>query len=313
MAGNKTPKVVVIAGPTATGKTALAVELSLALAEKGEIINADSMQVYAGMDIGTAKPAPEDQRGIVHHLLDVVEPDEEFNAAVFCSLALPLVKDIEQRGRACFVVGGTGLYIRGLVEGLFICPSVDRGLRKELKLECEAMGPSKLHERLKRIDPETAGRIHPNDKLRIIRALEIFHLTDRRPADLAKEQSLKDRPVNALKLCLDVDRNRLYERINQRSLAMVEAGLLEETEELLAKGYSPDLKPMKGIGYRHMLEYLDGDCSFEEAVHGLQRDTRRYAKRQLTWFRADPEFIWIAPEELSLAKRMIEEFLYQDG
>ena len=304
------PKVVVIAGPTASGKTALSVKLSLAIFEKGEIINADSMQVYTGMDIGTAKPTPEDQRGIVHHLLDVVEPGEEFNAAVFCSLALPLVKDIEQRGKVCFVVGGTGLYIKSLVEGLFNCPSVDLDLRKELNLECEALGLLKLHERLKRIDPETAGRIHPNDKLRIIRALEIFHLTDRRPTDLVKEQSLQDRPVNALKLCLDVDRNRLYERINQRSLAMVEAGLPAETEQLLAKGYSPDLKPMKAIGYRHMVKYLDGDCSLEEAVYGLQRDTRRYAKRQLTWFRADPEYVWIAPEDLNSAKTKIDKFLY---
>lgn len=310
MPADETPKLVVIAGPTATGKTTLGVELALSMSEKGEIINADSMQVYTGMDVGTAKPTPEDKRGVVHHLLDVVEPDEEFNAAIFCSLALPLVRDIGKRGRVCFVVGGTGLYIKSLVEGLFTCPFVDRGLRNRLKLECDTIGSAKLHERLRRIDPETAGRIHPNDKFRIIRALEIFYLTDRRPADLVKEQSVKDRPVQALKICLDMDRNRLYERINQRSLAMVEAGLLEETERLLAKGYSPDLKPMKGIGYRHMLEYLNNNCSLEEALLHLQRDTRRYAKRQLTWFRADPEYVWIAPDDLDTAKKKIETFLY---
>jgi tRNA dimethylallyltransferase len=298
MAVYKRQKVVVIAGPTASGKTMLGVELASALG--GEIVNADSMQVYRGMDIGTAKPTAEEKKGIVHHLLDVVDPDEEFNAAVYRSMALPLIKDIDSRGKVPLIVGGTGLYIKGLLGGLFECAPSDQDLRDSLHRELGRNGSRSLHRRLKSLDPESAKSIHPNDGIRIIRALEIIEITSRMPSDLYREHGFSDREIDALKIYLDVDRTWLYSRINDRCLAMKDAGLVEETEALLKQGYSPELKAMKAIGYRHMIEYLQGSCSLDEAVCFHQRDTRRYAKRQLTWFRSDPEADWVAPGEVDV-------------
>jgi len=305
------PKAIVIAGPTASGKTSLSVELALAL--NGEIINADSMQVYRGMDIGTAKPTLEEQKGIPHLLLDVVNPDEEFNAAIYRSMALPLVTNVVSRQKACIITGGTGLYIKSLLKGLFHCPPVDPVLRESLRRECETHGTIRLYERLKRLDPESANRIHQNDRVRIIRALEIARLTDRHPSDLIREHDFCDTPINALMLCLQVDREKLYHRINERSVAMVESGLTEETESLLKKGYSPNLKPMKSIGYRHIIKFIQGGWSLTEAIHNIQRDTRRYAKRQLTWFRADTESIWIVPEDFDLLLKKIKTFLFENA
>jgi tRNA dimethylallyltransferase len=303
----KKPKVVVITGPTACGKTSLGVDLALSL--DGEIINADSMQVYRGMNVGTAKPTIEEQKSITHHLFDVVDPDEEFNAAIYRIKALGVINDICSRGKNCFVVGGTGLYIRSLLEGIFDCPPVDPELRESLRRQCRSQGPRILHERLKGMDPEYAEKVHPNDSVRIIRAFEIIHLTNRFPSDLIKQHSFNERPSDALKLCISVDREELYRRINKRSEAMVKAGLVEETEQLLRKGYSPDLKPMKAIGYRHMVKYLKGDWSLEEATRNLQGDTRRYAKRQLTWFRADQDMVWVAAEDFETVLKKVEGFL----
>jgi tRNA dimethylallyltransferase len=303
----KRQKVVVISGPTASGKTSLGVDLALAL--KGEIISADSMQVYRGMDVGTAKPTPEEQKGIPHHLLDVVDPDEEFNAATYNSMAIPKITEIGSRGRCCFVVGGTGLYIKGLLDGLFESPPADMELRESLSRECDSSGCAVLHERLAKLDPESADKIHSNDRVRIIRALEIIHLTKRRFSDLTREHAFGGRNLNALKLCLKVDREELYDRIDKRSLSMVDNGLVDETESLLRKGYSPDLKPMKAIGYRHMITYLKGDWSLDKAIGELQKDTRRYAKRQLTWFRADPEVTWIEPGNFHMFRDKVKGFL----
>ena len=300
-------KVVIIAGPTASGKSSLGVELALSLG--GEILNADSMQVYRGMDVGTAKPTLEEQKGIPHHLLDVVDPDEDFSAATFRSMALALVREICSRGKICLVVGGTGLYIKALLGGLFRCPPADPRLRETLRLECDNHGSTRLYERLKLLDPESASRVHPNDKVRIIRSLEIIHLTNRRPSELSREHGFRDRALGALKLCLKINREELYHRINRRSAAMLRAGLVGETESLLSKGYSSQLKPMKSIGYRHIVKYLEGTWSLAEATRNLQRDTRRYAKRQLTWFRADPEFTWISPDDFDLASKKIRGFL----
>lgn len=300
-------KVVIIAGPTASGKSSLGVELALSLG--GEIINADSMQVYRGMDVGTAKPTLEEQKGIPHHLLDVVDPDEDFSAATFRSMALALVREICSRGKICLVVGGTGLYIKALLGGLLRSPPADPRLRETLRLECENHGSTRLYERLKLLDPESASKVHPNDKVRIIRSLEIIHLTNRRPSELSREHGFRDRALGALKLCLKINREELYHRINRRSAAMLRAGLVGETESLLSKGYSSQLKPMKSIGYRHIVKYLEGTWSLAEATRNLQRDTRRYAKRQLTWFRADPEFTWISPDDFDLASKKIRGFL----
>ncbi len=301
------PKCIIIAGPTASGKTSISV--TLAQAFNGEIVNADSMQVYRGMDIGTAKPTPEEQNGIPHHLLDVVDPDEEFNAAIYRSRALPVISDVVSRGKTCFVTGGTGLYIKSLAKGLFHCPPADMELRNALRRECESKGAQALHERLKHLDPESAGKIHPNDKARIIRNLEIADLTGRRPSDLIKEHGFSDTPLNTLTICLDVERQELYKRIDKRSVAMVDEGLAEETKHLLNKGYASDLKPMQSIGYRHMVNYLQGGWSLEEALHSIQRDTRRYAKRQFTWFKGDSDNVWIAPEDMERIQAKIGEFL----
>jgi tRNA dimethylallyltransferase len=298
---------IVIAGPTASGKTGFAVALATALS--GEIVNADAMQVYRGMDVGTAKPDEAEKKGIAHHLLDVVDPDQPFNAAMYRRMALPVMADILSRGKTCFVVGGTGLYIRALLGGLMDTPPSDPDLRATLRAECEALGPSRLHERLAHFDPVYARQIHPNDRVRIIRGLEIIALTGQSPALLMKRHRFGDRALRSLRLCLDVDRETLYDRINRRADAMVEKGLIQETRGLLDRGYPSDLKPMKAIGYRHMVRYLKGDWPLEEAVLKLKRDTRRYAKRQLTWLRSESDAVWIAPDETERALGKIRGFL----
>ena len=307
MSEDKRPKVIVIAGPTASGKTAFAVDLARSLS--GEIVNADAMQVYRGMDIGTAKPTLKEQRGIPHHLLDVVNPDEDFNAAIYRRTALPIVNEICSKGKTCLVVGGTGLYIRGLIGGLMESPPSDPELRERLRMECEIHGTAKLHEKLEGLDPERAESIHPNDGVRIIRAIEINSLSDLRSSDLMKRHGFRERSLNALKLCLDVDREDLYHRINERSVKMAEKGLIQETRDLLKKGYSTDLKSMKAIGYRHMIRYLQGEWSLEETITILKRDTRRYAKRQLTWFKAERGVIWVDPKDSDMVIKKIELFL----
>ncbi|RLG28161.1 tRNA (adenosine(37)-N6)-dimethylallyltransferase MiaA, partial [Methanosarcinales archaeon] len=239
----------------------------------------------------------------------VVDPDEEFNAAVYRIKALRVVDDICSRGKNCFVVGGTGLYIKSLLEGIFDCPPVDPELKESLRRQCRLYGSRTLHESLKSRDPEYAKKLHPNDSVRIIRALEIIHTTNRLPSDLIKSQSFDERPLDALKLGIKVDREELYRRINKRSEAMVKAGLVEETEQLLSEGYSPDLKTMKAIGYRHMVKYLKGDWSLEKAIRELQGDTRRYAKRQLTWFRADRDMVWVTADDFEHVLNKVRGFL----
>ena len=307
MSEDKRPKVIVIAGPTASGKTTLAVDLARSLS--GEIVNADAMQVYRSMDIGTAKPTHEEQRGIPHHMLDVVNPDEDFNAAIYRRMALPIVNEICSTGKTCLVVGGTGLYIRGLIGGLMESPPSDPELRKRLRMDSEIHGTAKLHEKLKTLDPERAESIHPNDEVRIIRAIEINSLSDLRSSDLMKRHGFRERSLNALKLCLDVEREALYHRINERSVNMTDMGLIEETRDLLKMGYSPDLKSMKAIGYRHMIRYLKGEWSLEETITKLKRDTRRYAKRQLTWFKSESGVIWVDPKDLDMVIKRIRLFL----
>jgi tRNA dimethylallyltransferase len=303
----KRPKLVVIAGPTASGKSSLAVNLALHFG--GEIINSDSMQVYRGMDVGTAKLSIKERKGVVHHMIDVVDPDEDFNASLYRSLAEPIAKDIVERKKACFVVGGTGLYIKVLLGGLLKCPPVNTGLRKELIRECEERGSPFLHERLKRLDPVSALNIHPNDITRVIRAIEVIHLTDQALSSLILQHNFKDRPFQALKICMHVDRDHLYKRIDDRSVSMIKSGLFEETQKLLGKGYSSDLGSMNALGYRHAIKYLKHERNLEETILQLQRDTRRYAKRQLTWFRADHEMVWAKPEDIDFIKKKIEKFI----
>ncbi len=300
------PKIVVIAGPTASGKTRLSVELAKAI--NAEIINADSMQVYRWMDIGTAKPTEAERKGIPHHLIDIVDPDEPFNAARFRSLAQSVATQVMGRGKLCLVVGGTGLYIKSFLQGLFECPPGSRKLRQSLHLEWESGGGGGLYKKLEVLDPETAGKIHPHDRVRILRALEIFELTGRRPSELVKEHRFGEKSFDSLKFCLHVERKRLAQRIDERSVEMVDRGLVTETEELLRKGYSTELKPMEAIGYRQAVQYLNGECTLDQALGSLQKNTRRYAKRQLTWFRKDPEYIWVDPGDFDAFVERIQAF-----
>ena len=289
------PKLIIISGPTCSGKSVLAVELALMLG--GEIINADSMQVYRGMDIGTAKLPISERKGIPHHLIDIVDPDQEFNAALFRVHALTIIRDLHVAKTPIFVVGGTGLYVKALLGGLFTCPPSKPELRQSLWEECEKRGPSLLYQRLSRLDKKAANSIHPMDKVRIIRALEVIHLTGSPFSELTGKHGFSDRGFLALNLSLNVDREILYSRINRRSMSMINSGLISEVERLLKMGYSPELKPMRAIGYRHIVDYLKGRWNLDEATRLIQQDTRRYAKRQLTWFRADSDIIWVNPDD----------------
>jgi tRNA dimethylallyltransferase len=291
------PKVIIISGATCSGKSAFAVELAQLLG--GEIINADSMQVYRGMDIGTAKiPIPE-RKGIPHHLIDIVNPDQEFNAALFRVHALPIIEGLHAKRIPIMVVGGTGLYVKSLLGGLFRCPPSKPELRKRLWQECEKRGPSLLYQRLSRLDRKAADSIHPMDKVRIIRALEVIHLTGCPFSELTGKHGFSDRRFLALNLCLNVDRQVLYSRVNKRTMSMIDSGLIGEVEGLLKMGYSTELKPMQAIGYRHIVGYLKGRWNLDEAITLIQRETRRYAKRQLTWLRADPDIIWVNLDDKS--------------
>ena len=288
------PKLIIISGPTCSGKSALAVELaSLA---GGEIINADSMQVYRGMDIGTAKLPISERKGIPHHLIDIINPDQEFNAALFLVHTLPIIKDLHSDKIPIIVVGGTGLYVRALLGGLFNCPPSDLELRQNLWEECEKQGPSFLYEKLSRLDRKAANSIHPMDKIRIIRALEVICLTGYQFSELTRKHAFSDKRFSALNLCLNVDRQVLYNRINRRTISMIDSGLINEVEVLLKMGYNLNLKSMQAIGYRHIVDYLQGEWDFDETTRLIQRDTRRYAKRQFTWLRADPDIIWMNPD-----------------
>lgn len=300
-------KTVIIAGPTASGKTELAVHL--ASLYNGEIISADSMQVYRRMDIGTAKPTVAEMDGIPHHMIDIAEPDEGFTAARYASLALEKIREIHKRGKNPFVAGGTGLYIKALTRGIFKGPEADPALRAELEREAKEHGSAYLHERLKAVDPEGAAAIHPNNRVRVIRALEVFELSKKPISEFHREHAFSEEPLSTLKIGLMLERDALYARIDARVDAMMADGLLEETEKLLAAGYSPSLKPMGGLGYKEMVNYIEGRCSLEEAVELLKRNTRRYAKRQMTWFGKDPGIRWFNPGQKKDIIEAVKEYL----
>jgi tRNA dimethylallyltransferase len=301
------PPVVVICGPTGIGKTTTAIKIAETFG--AEIISADSMQIYRFMDIGTAKPTAEEKARIRHYLIDIVNPDEDFDAARFVSLARPLIFTLNQKGKLPVVAGGTGMYIKALIHGLFRAQPPDPEVRLKLKADAEALGPAVLHHRLSRIDPEAATRIHPNDAFRIIRALETYETTGRKLSDHHLGHGFAESPFRAFKIGLTLDRQKLYERIDRRVDKMIEAGLLDEVKNLLGRGYSANLKALQSIGYRHMSDYLAGRLSWEESVRTLKRDTRHYAKRQLTWFRADPEITWMEPAVIENRYPDIRRFL----
>jgi tRNA dimethylallyltransferase len=305
------PAVVVVTGPTSAGKTALAIEL----AEKfgGEIVNADSMQVYRFMDIGTAKPTPEQRARVPHHLIDVVTPDVAYSAGRYVSEARAAAGAIQARGKIAVLAGGTGLYIRAFLEGLLAAGPADPELRERLEHEdrrARAEGrPHHLHERLRAVDPEAAGRIHANDARRIIRALEIAQHTGQPSARLREAQRCADRPYRALQLALDPGRETLDRRIDAACTRMLEAGLLREVRGLCERGYGAELAPMQAIGYRHLLPVVQGADTLRNALAAMQRDTRRFARRQRTWLRGVPEARWFDPAARDAIFAAVEAFL----
>jgi tRNA dimethylallyltransferase len=300
-------KLLILLGPTASGKTGLAVRLAENVG--AEILNADSMQVYRFMDIGTAKPTEEQRRRVPHHLLDLVDPDESFSVADFRTAAEQAIADIAARGKRIIVCGGTGLYIRALTKGLVDAPGGDEGIRNELRDLAGREGGGALHSLLEKVDPATAVRLHPNDQFRIIRALEIWRITGRPVSELRGEHGFSDSRYTCLKLGLAIDRELLYESIDTRVESMMRAGFQDEVRNLLASGYPASLKPMRSLGYRHIIGYLKGEYSLEDALLLMKRDTRRYAKRQLTWFNQDREIKWIEyPENVAIIMRIAHDF-----
>lgn len=286
------PKVVVITGPTAVGKSGLALELAQLF--NAEIISADSMQVYRRMDIGTAKPSKAAQLSIRHHLIDVVNPDEGYTAARFVSDAHTATERIRAAYKAVFIVGGTGLYIKAFTQGLFVGPGQDYAVRERLLKEASDNGAGALFERLREVDAAAAASIHPNNLRRVIRALEVFEVSGRPITEFQREHGFHDEPFDDLKIALYCERDALYEAIDGRVDKMLKDGLVDEVGQLNATGCAWDFKSMCGLGYKEMGEYLRSERTLDEAVELIKKNTRHYAKRQITWFRKDASLKWFA-------------------
>jgi tRNA dimethylallyltransferase len=282
--------ILIIAGPTAVGKTASSLLLAQELG--AEIVNADSMQIYRGMDIGTAKPTTEQRSAVYHHMMDIVNPDQPYSVGDYLRDARSAIDGILSSGGVPLVVGGTGLYIRALTRGLFHGPPADLALREGL-MRRESDDPGSLYADLSKVDPEAAVKIHPNDLRRTIRALEVFYLRKRKLSEFHKEHAFQDVPYKFRLIFLVRNREELYQRIEQRVDAMIEDGLEAEVKTLMDRGFRPDLISLQGLGYKHFLLYLRGACSREETISTLKRDTKRYAKRQFTWFRREPDAVWV--------------------
>ena len=299
---NKNYDVVAIIGPTASGKTALSIELAKWL--DGEIINGDSMQVYKQLDIGTAKITKEEMQGVPHHLLDIKEPTENFSVAEYQQLVRAKIEEIKARGKLPIIVGGTGLYVQSVLYDFnFTKEEVDEEARKAYYQELEKVGPEAMHARLAKLDPKTAETIHPNNTRRVIRALEMVELSGTSKA--SEEHNRGDKPMyNHLILGLDMDREKLYERINLRVDIMMEKGLLEEARALYEAGIR-DTQAVKAIGYKELFAYFDGFCTLQEAIDQIKQNSRRYAKRQLTYFRNKMDVRWVSNDIQEIKKSSI--------
>ena len=306
-------KVICIAGPTASGKTSL----SIALAEelKAEVVSCDSMQVYRRMDIGTAKPTLEERAGIPHHMLDVAEPEEDFSVSRYCAMASPIVDDILARGKTVIIVGGTGLYMDSLIRGNTFAPYPSTGRREELEELAARQGIEAVLEQLRAVDPESADRLHPSDHKRIIRAMEVYLETGETiTAHNLRTQAMPPRYTPIWFALEDAERQTLYDRIDRRVEVMLEMGLIEEIQTLLASGISPKATAMQAIGYKEFAAALKGHCSIEESTVQVQQSSRHYAKRQLTWFRRNQAIHWLTrqpgmggEEILCLARQILHE------
>lgn len=298
---------IVIGGPTACGKTGFSIKLAKEIG--GEIISADSMQVYRYMDIGTAKVTPEEADGVPHYLIDEFDPDEEYNVMLFQQKAKAYMEQIWAKGKVPILVGGTGFYINALLyDNDFTETDNDTSYREECYRLAQEQGSEVLYERLKEIDPEYAAIMHANNVKRVTRALEYHYLTGQKFSEHNAEQKEKETPYDAAVIILSMDREKLYERIELRIDIMMEQGLLEEVKGLLDKGYTPDLVSMQGIGYKEFIPYFNGECTLEEAVTQLKTNTRRFAKRQLTWFRRQIEGLWVDMSS-STGEEAMEEVL----
>ena len=291
-------KIICIAGPTASGKTALAI--SLAKLYDGEVVSCDSMQVYKGMDIGTAKPTKEEMQDIPHHMLDVAEPSEDFSVSRYCEMATPVVDDILARGKTAIIAGGTGLYMDALIRGNDFAPCPSTGMRQKLEAQADTEGMEAMLELLRTIDPDAAAKLHLADRKRIIRALEVYYETGQTiTAHNMKTQQLPSRYSPVWFALEDENRSDLYARIDSRVDKMLQAGLIDEIQALLREGIPEKCTAMQAIGYKEFIAALKGECTIEEAAAQVQQSSRKYAKRQLTWFRRNPAIRWLrrAPGE----------------
>jgi tRNA dimethylallyltransferase len=285
---------VIICSPTATGKTGLALELASEFG--GEIVSADSVQVYRYLDIGSAKPSPEERKRIKHYFIDVADPDEEFNAALFSEQARAIIANLHRQKKPVFVAGGTGLYIRALLKGIIETPAVDENIRNYYRELRDRHGKEYVYQLLQQRDEEAARRFNPNDSVRVIRALEVLEQSGESILAIQKRHLFADCPYRTLKLGLQVERGELQLRIVKRTQKMIAEGLVEEVQSLLAKGYSDKLKSLQSLGYKHVIEYIRGNNDWEKTEHLINRDTWHYAKRQMTWFNADKEIRWYGPD-----------------
>jgi tRNA dimethylallyltransferase len=297
---------VIINSPTATGKTELAVNLALEFG--GEIISADSLQVYRYLDIGTAKPTLEQRKGIRHHLIDVVNPDEEFNAALFAESARAIISQLAGRGKPVYVVGGTGLYIRALLKGIIDTPDVDENIRNHYRRLRDTHGKEFLYDLLMKRDSSAAAKINANDSVRVIRALEVMEQTGESITVKQKRHSFADCPYKTYKIGLQIDRKELRQRIILRTEKMISDGLLDEVKNVLSMGYNENLKPLQSLGYKQMIGFLRNQYNWESSIDLIKRDTWHYAKRQMTWFSADKEINWFNRDSLEEIRKNVENF-----
>lgn len=295
---------IILTGPTAVGKTKASIGLAKAVG--GEIISADSMQVYKHMDIGSAKIRKEEMDGVPHHLVDILEPDEEFHVARFQQLAKEAMEEIYSRNHVPIIVGGTGFYIQALLYDIdFTEGEEDTSYREEMEAFAAEQGAEALHEKLRQVDPKSADTIHANNVKRVIRALEFYHQTGSPISEHNEKERQKESPYNFAYFVLNDERARLYKRIDKRVDQMMDEGLVAEVEALKNLGYTRDMVSMQGLGYKEILAYLEGECSLDEAVYILKRDTRHFAKRQLTWFRREKEVVWIPKNEYNYEEEKV--------
>jgi len=295
----------VILGPTAVGKSRLAIEL--AQGWETEIIGADALQIYKEMDIGTAKPSLRERAMVPHHMIDIVYPDEQYNAGRYEREAREAIDRVHRAGKVPLLVGGCGLYLKAVLHGLFEGPETDQELRNQLQKEAKAQGENYLHEKLKKIDPETAQRLHPKDRSRLIRAIEVYIQTGVPISVLQKKHAFQQVRYRTGIIGLTMNRTDLYSRIEKRIDRMIEEGLTAEVERLLAAGYAEDSTALQGLGYKQIVAALKGRCSFEEAVNLLKKDTRHYAKRQFTWFRQVADIHWIDVGDCSSSEKVLRK------